>query len=417
MIRGAFSIIALAVLFLLTGLPSPALAQTEAPASSFLPADDSAAQSREDELYNDGTTCLNESKWEKALDNFTQVASLHGKRSDGALYWKAYSLNKLSRRKEALTTIAELQKQYPRSTWLKDAGALELEVKQDAGQPVNPATHTDDDTKLLALNSLMDNDPERAIPILKKFLLSNNSPRLKEQALFVLAPSDSSEAQQILMDIARGQSQPDLQRRATEYLATQDSAEGHHAALGEIYKSSSSRDVRRTILNAYVACDCRKELLAAVRQEQDPDLRRQAIQNLGATGATEELRQFYRSTTSVEDKEAVIQGYIAADDFQGLEEAARTATDVVLKSTIIRAFSAVDSEKSRPALLQMYATETNPEVKRAIIQALFAQDAAHDLVQLDRKETDPEMHRYLVQQLSVMDEREAKDYMLEILNK
>jgi hypothetical protein len=52
-----------------------------------------------------------------------------------------------------------------------------------------------------------------------------------------------------------------------------------------------------------------------------------------------------------------------------------------------------------------------------LIQGLFIQDDAHDLIQLARKESDRELRKYLVQQLSVMDDREAKDYMLEILNK
>jgi hypothetical protein len=51
------------------------------------------------------------------------------------------------------------------------------------------------------------------------------------------------------------------------------------------------------------------------------------------------------------------------------------------------------------------------------VEALFIQDAARELVQLARKETDPQMRRELVQKLSLMDSKEAQDYMMEILNK
>ena len=403
------------VLLILLVTYLPAWAQAPLVMNGFLE-QGSAASTREDELHKDGTEALNESKWDAAASKFNQVAELHGKRADSALYWKAYALNKGGHRQDALVTIAVLRKEYPRSTWLKDAGALEVELRQASGQTVNPQEQEDEETKLLALNSLMNSDPKRALPILQKFLSSNNSSRLKEQALFVLAQSDSQEARQTLIQVARGQSNPDLQRKAIQFLATQESPE-NVAALGEIYRTSNSHDVRRAVLDAYVVCDCRKELLAAAQQEHDPDLRRDAIQRLGAAGGQDELRQLYKSAASVDDKEAIIQGFIAEDDVQGLTEVAKTATEARVKSAAIRALGAVGGEQSKTTLLQMYGTEKDPEIKRSLIEGLFIQDDAHDLIQLARKESDPEMRRNLVQQLSVMDDREAKDYMLEILNK
>ena len=403
------------VLLILLGSNLPARAQGNLPMNGFLP-EQSTASAPEDAPYKDGTNYLNEGKWDAAAGKFDQVAALHGKRADSALYWKAYALNKSGRRQDALATIAELRKQYPRSTWLKDAGALEVELRQASGQAVNPQEHEDEETKLLALNSLMNSDPKRALPILQKFLSSNNSSRLKAQALFVLAQSDSQEARQTLIQVARGQSNPELQRKAIQFLATQESPE-NVAALGEIYRTSNSPDVRRAVLDAYVACDCRKELLAAAQGEHDPELRRSAIQRLGAAGGREELRQLYKSAVSVDDKEAIIQGFIAEDDVEGLSEVVKTATEARVKSAAIHALGAVGGQQSKALLLQMYGNEKDPQIKRSLIDGLFIQDDAHDLIQLARKESDPEMRRHLVQQLSVMDDREAKDYMLEILNK
>jgi HEAT repeat protein len=403
------------VLLILLGLNLPARAQGNLQMNGFLP-QQSTASAPEDAPYKDGTNYLNEGKWDAAAGKFDQVAALGGKRADSALYWKAYALNKSGHRQDALATIGQLRKQYPGSTWLKDAGALELELRQASGQPVNPQEHEDEETKLLALNSLMNSDPKRALPILQKFLSSNNSSRLKAQALFVLAQSGSQEARQTLVQVARGQSNPELQRKAIQFLATEESPE-NVAALGEIYRTSNSHDVRKAVLDAYVACDCRKELLAAAQQERDPELRHSAIQQLGAAGGREELRQLYKSSASVDDKEAVIQGFIAEDDVEGLSEVVKTATDARIKSAAIRALGAVGGQQSKTLLLQMYGNEKDPEIKRSLIQGLFIQDDAHDLIQLARKESDRELRKYMVQQLSVMDDREAKDYMLEILNK
>ena len=84
-----------------------------------------------------------------------------------------------------------MQKSYPSSRWLDDAKALQVEVHQQRGTPVSPESATDEDLKLLALNSLMNTDPERSIPMLEKLLKSSNSPKLKERALFVLAQNRS----------------------------------------------------------------------------------------------------------------------------------------------------------------------------------------------------------------------------------
>jgi len=405
----------------LTLMPSTfkqcALGQVDFPGDSFFSSEMSDDQSREEEIYSDGTDDLDEGKWDRASEKFSRVIQLHGKKADAALYWKAYALQKLGRRDDALASVAELKKQFPRSSWLKDAGALELEVRQAQGKPLDPHRQDDDELKILALNSLMDRDPKSAIPQIEKVLSSpRNSPKVKGHALFVLAQSDSPDAQQVLSSVARGQVHPDLQRKAIEYLGTDESPQ-HIALLSDVYRTSTDRDVRRSVLNAYIVCDCHKELLAAVQQEKDPDLRRSAIQALAAAGGRDELRQLYKSTSSPDDKEAIIQGFIVDDDTQGLSEAARTATEPKVREAAIRAIGAVGGDQAKSTLLQMFGSEKNPETKRAIIQGLFIQDAAHELVELDRKETNPEIHRYLVEQLSIMDEKEAKDYMLEILNK
>ena len=65
----------------------------------------------------------------------------------------------------------------------------------------------------------------------------------------------------------------------------------------------------------------------------------------------------------------------------------------------------------------MYTQETDPENKRAIINALFIQGNATALVEIARKETDLNLKKQIVNQLSIMHSKEASDYLLELLNK
>src|SRR6185295_11279162 len=173
---------------------------------------------QENSAYDRGQEALDSSRWDRAATAFDRVAEMKGPKADAALYWKAYAQNKQGQRAEALGTIAALNKTYPKSRYLQDAKALEVEVRRDAGQPVRPENENDEEMKLLALNGLQNSAPDEAIPMLQKFLQGSSSPKLKERALFVLAQSNSPKAREIIVGIAKGNSTPDLQMKAIQYL-------------------------------------------------------------------------------------------------------------------------------------------------------------------------------------------------------
>src|SRR5205807_3671690 len=126
--------------------------------------------------------------------------------------------NRLGKRDAALATIADLKHRFPQSRWQRDASALEIDVRQRTGQATHPETQSDDDLKMLAIQGLMNSDPERAMPLLEKVLNGAGSPREKSRALFVLAQSGSAQGREIIGRIAKGQSNPELQREAIKYL-------------------------------------------------------------------------------------------------------------------------------------------------------------------------------------------------------
>ncbi|MGE5110397.1 MAG: HEAT repeat domain-containing protein [Acidobacteriaceae bacterium] len=407
-----------AILILALSISSAGFAQSlQAPPVLNLFSPDDQAANREEELYRDGTQYLDESKWSQALQKFDQVAALKARRADGALYWKAYSLNKLGRRQEALSTISSLRSAYPKSAWLKDAGALELEVKQATGQPVRPNAQSDEDYKLLAMNSIMESDPDRAIPIIEAMLNKpTNSPRLKERALFVLAQSDSPKAQQALASVARGQQGPQLQEKAIQFLGT-ESSPANMKLLGEIYASSQDSGVRRAVLRAYMVGDNQAGVFAAAQRETNPEVKREAVHLLGAMEAKKELAQLYPGADA-ETRRAILDACVAADDSELLAQVAKNPNESLdLRRGALQRLGAVGGKETSATLVQIYRSESNPEMKNAAIEGLFVDDDAKDLVALARSEADPQMRKRIVEKLALMDDREAKDYMLEILNK
>lgn len=262
---------------------------------------------REDELYNQGAEALNESKWDRAVDRFDLVAQMKGKRADAALYWKAWSQNKLGQRTEALSTLSTMQKEYPQSRWLNDAKILEIEVRQKSGQPVSPESQTDCETKLMALNSLMQVESGRAVPILEKMAHSPDCLKLRSQVIFVLAQINSPEAHALLVKFAQGNdSNPVLQARAISAIGQMGGTWGRDA-LANVYSSSNDVETKKSILRSLMQSGDRERILTAAKTEKDPQLRKEAIQLLGQMGAREEIWQIYQTETSVEVKKQVLQ--------------------------------------------------------------------------------------------------------------
>src|SRR3984957_3148539 len=196
--------------------------------------DDAAAQAKEDTLYSEGTRAINDAHWAQAEQIFSNLASQHGSRAEAALYWEAYAENKQGNAGRALEICAELRHTYPQGNWAKECSALEIEIHGKNDDPMPPQAEQDEELKLLALNSLMQQDEAHALPIIQQILNSDKLEKLKDRALFVLAQDRSPQAQALLGQVASGARNPGLQRKAIQMLAV---ARGKQAAetLANIY--------------------------------------------------------------------------------------------------------------------------------------------------------------------------------------
>jgi hypothetical protein len=67
--------------------------------------------------------------------------------------------------------------------------------------------------------------------------------------------------------------------------------------------------------------------------------------------------------------------------------------------------------------VEIYSSDKDPEVRRAVINGLFVSNNAEQLVALAKKEQDPAMKKDMVSKLSNMHSKVAVDYLLELLNK
>lgn len=314
-----------------------------------------AGVARDDAAYQRGQNALENRRWEEALQAFNQVVNRNGPRTDGAYYWKGYALMKLNRRDEAQAAIGDLRQKFPQSRWLDDAKALELEIRQATGQNVSPDSESDEELKLLALNGLMHNDPDRAVPSIEN-LLKTGSPKLKRNAVFVLAQSDAPKATQLLEQTARGGGNPDLQALAIRYYAQQKRNQAKAGQLlWEVYSGSNDVNVQRETLSAFSMVKDRDHLLQIAKSDKTTDNRATAIRTL-----------------------------------IGMREPGDT-------------------------FVQLYGAEQDAKIKQVILSSLSGQRDAKSLVGLARAEKDAKLKTEIVRQLSNMKTPEASDYLMEIL--
>jgi hypothetical protein len=145
-----------------------------------------AANSPESSLYAQGASALNEGRWADAESIFASVANQKGEHADGALYWKAYAENKQGRTQPALDTCGDLRRDYPKSRWIEECGALEIEIRAKSNQPVQPHSSDSDDVKLLALNDLLRRDEAAGLAQIQEILNGDSSEKLRKGAQFLL---------------------------------------------------------------------------------------------------------------------------------------------------------------------------------------------------------------------------------------
>jgi TolA-binding protein len=372
------------------------------------------------DLYREGTGAVDQGRYEQAVTRFNRLLDADSKwsRADGAYYWKADALYKLGKRDEALAALGEISKQFPQSRWINDAKALQVEIQQAAGRPISPDSISDQDLKLLALQSLLNSDSERAVPLVDGVLKDpKNNLSLKAKALYVLAQRPNNErAREIVAAYAKNGSNPDLQIRAIGYVGTYRSKDSQQI-LADVYASNSDVAIKRAALRAMSTSRDSAHLFNAAKSEQNAELRREAIRSLGNMQASGELGQLYASETNNELKDQILISLMNTRSTDKLIEIAKTEKNTELRGDAIRYLGNMRSDKTADALVAVYASETDKNVKAQIIRSLGQQSAGKQLVDVTRAEKDSELKAEGVRWLGRMKSKEASDYLMEIISK
>jgi HEAT repeat protein len=250
---------------------------------------------------------------------------------------------------------------------------------------------------LAAMEGLMAQSSERALPIIKKVLAGSQTTLVKQRALFVLSQIDEPEAQDILIQTTRS-TDAALRKEAIRSIGIG----GHDkslAALKDIYNAGDP-EVKEEVLHAWLIADRKEEVYQAALAAKTEEEAAEAIHILGAMGAVEELRKLGERPNA---SRKLVDAYAISGDLASLRKIADSHADPSVRAEAVQQIGVIGDDPARSALREIYTRSTNAEIKEAALHGLLIADDEKGVLALYRAATTAEEKRALLRTLTMMD--------------
>ena len=372
---------AVAVLVAATLAPLASSAQDfRANLKKFAQGGDTANASPSARLLRQGRDLISEEEWAKAAETLRTFLTQYprDREADAALYWYAYALGKQGRSADAVKVLRQLLVAHPRSNWVDDAQALIAQLDPKAAQTIIESQNCE--LKIVALQSLFDNSPERAMEYVRQVLASNEatSCRLKEAAVSLLANHGGAQAAPVLLEIARNQqADPKIRRTAIHWLGESGGPTAFDE-LARLYDVERDPKIKEQLLHAFGDTKDsrgRAKLLQIARTTTEPvSVRRRAIHWLGdrKDSAYDDLIQIYNADQNLDIRRQLLHAFADMKDpraQQKLLEIARGTSNesVDLRRTAIHHIADRKSEAVVDELMRIFETDPSNDIKRQIL--------------------------------------------------
>jgi HEAT repeat protein len=381
-------------------------------------------------VFRQGRDLIEKEDWVAAAAKFEGYVTQYpkSKEADAALYWLAYALKKQRKFQDTQQTLEKLIREFPRSTWVDDARAMEVEIAPQVGKSVDPDGLVDDEMKMVALQSLFQSDPARASAYVAEILKPNSkaSPELKQTAVSLLGQRGGPEALSMLLDIARTQPDPGLRSIAVHHLG-QTNDERVIDELVKIYAAERDGDVKAQVLHALSQMNSPRayaQLLEVARGGGDAELRRTAIHWLGQRNEPQAIDDLSRLLSSERDEEirgSILHAFSQLNDPRArarLLEVARGGDDPDMRAQAIHALTQFDDAATVEDLVKLYDAERDEDVKNGLLHA-FSQSkqerALLKLMDVARGDASREMRKQAVHWLGQTRDPRALKFLQDLL--
>jgi HEAT repeat protein len=249
---------------------------------------------------------------------------------------------------------------------------------------------------IAALEGLMAQPSERALPILKKVLAGSQSTLVKRRALFVLSQVDSPEAHDILLQTARS-SNAELRQEAIRSLGIGGDPKALDA-LRQIYDAGDA-EAKQNVLQAWLIAgrkDAVYEVAANAKSEEEAS---EAIRMLGAMGASEELRKLGERAKPTS---GLLDAYAISGDLASLRKIAEGDGDPAMRVDAVRRIGIVGTDAARATLREIYVRSSDGSVRDAALQGMLIAGDDKGVLELYRVAKTSDEKRTLLRTLTMM---------------
>ncbi len=344
---------------------------------------------------------------------------------------------------------------------------------EDASRIIAQYARSSDDVELqmAAIQTIAQEATEENMTLLRELYRSSNNAEIKRSVINSFIIADDARG---LVDLTRNESNPDLWRQAVNALGAMEAT----GVLKSLYEATSDLENKRTVIQSMAVADDVDGLKQILDSETSAEIKRAVIQSLGILDETlsedywrelydsyndeaiktaviealsiqeetaevlyeiasreaarslqqraiqalavneaeQQLSRLYQSLEDLEVRMEIIQSMGILETVEGLEKIIETETNSALRLSALRSLGINDSDAAGDILLDSY-NDADTETRKVILQSLMVQHNAHALIQLMQSETDPQLKRDILQQLSLIDDDEASEYLLKLLEK
>lgn len=372
------------------------------------------------QIFREGRDFIEAQNWQKAAEKFNDFITAYPKDKDldAALYWYGYALQKQDRKDEAVVPLLKLVNRFPNSTWRQEAQALLVVLGRKAD--VEQALDRDNcEIKILALQSLFQADPERAIGLVTESLRSpaGQCQGFQAAAVSMLGSHGGPRVVPILLDIARNNADQKLRLTAIKRLGEQHSEQVTDDLI-KIYDADKTKEIRSQVLRALVESRTPRgtaKVMEIARTGDDVGMRQVAIRYIGEqkdSASLDELIRLYDADKTKEIRYQIIRAFSERDDVrarQKLLEIARQGDTPELRIEAIRRLGdhgkiAIDD------LIQLYSSETNVQIKQGLMRAFADTNdprARAKLLEIARGNDPIELRGFAIRRLGDKDDEQT----------
>ncbi|MDQ4120397.1 MAG: HEAT repeat domain-containing protein [Acidobacteriota bacterium] len=300
---------------------------TFSPAASFvfplnpLVAEEVALQDKDFERgYREGRDLIDREEWAKAAAKFNEIISKYpdNKFNDAALYWLAFCYKKQKQFKEANAALDRLLKDFPDSSWADDARVMKLETGHPLGIVYSPSATTIAPAAPNGIyQSKMPSDTLKGTSVSPTYAQS----LILNDVYSSIAPTKLDREDEIKL-------------AAFQSLLSADPKRAIETA-GEILRTGSkaSESFKTEVIRAF----------------RSPRMSKAQGMTFFSNGVGSQFTPLLRET---------------------LVKSFQNESSVKIRKEIIYAIASISGEQSASYLAQLYNSETDAEIKKAIINSL-----------------------------------------------